>query len=65
MIDRLLTLPEVAVILRCPEQTIRYWRGHGHGPRSFKIGRRVCYRESDVQAWINAQMNASSMQVPA
>jgi excisionase family DNA binding protein len=48
----LMTLPEVAEAVRAPEGTLRYWRHRGEGPPSFRIGRRVVYRRSDVEAWI-------------
>lgn len=53
--DQLLTLGEVAALLRTPPATLRYWRHVGTGPQSFKIGRRVVYREGDVFAWVDAQ----------
>ena len=48
----LLTTPEVAMITRTPASTLRNWRNTGAGPRSFRLGKRVVYRHSDVQAWI-------------
>ena len=53
--DRLLTITEVADLVRGTIATPRWWRHIGEGPRSFKIGRRVFYRESDVLAWIEHQ----------
>lgn len=53
--DRLLVIREVAARTRAPEATVRYWRHLGTGPTSFKLGRRVVYRERDVEAWINAR----------
>ena len=44
---------EVAELLRTTPETVRYWRHVGKGPRSFKVGRRVLYAESDVAAWID------------
>ena len=55
MNDRLLTIAEVSEMLRGPIATLRWWRHIGEGPRSFKIGRTVFYRESDVLAWIELQ----------
>ena len=54
--ERLLTTAEVAAITRAPEATVRYWRHAGTGPASFRIGRRVVYREQDVQRWIEHRM---------
>ena len=57
--DELLTISEVAAIVRAPIATMRYWRHLGTGPRSFRLGRRVVYRVGDLQAWIDTQANAS------
>ncbi len=54
--DRVLTLNEVAEMIRVPAAILRYWRHVGTGPESFKMGpRRVVYREQDVLKWIDAQ----------
>jgi DNA-binding transcriptional MerR regulator len=52
----LLTMDEVAERLRSPISTLRFWRHSGTGPASFKVGRRVVYREADVLAWLDEQM---------
>src|SRR5450631_4139964 len=57
--DDLLTIREVAAIVRAPIATLRYWRHLGAGPRSFRLGRRVVYRVADLRAWIDAQAGAS------
>ena len=58
--DRVLTLNEVAEMIRVPAATLRYWRHQGTGPQSFKMGpRRVMYRERDVLAWIDTQYAGS------
>lgn len=51
----LLTLTEAAALLRAPVATLRWWRHNGIGPHSFKIGRHVMYRQTDLNAWIEAQ----------
>lgn len=56
----LLTVPEVAEILRKPTGTLRYWRSVGEGPRSMKIGSTVVYERSDLEAWIKAQRDATA-----
>ena len=53
--DQLLTITETAELLRTPVATLRWWRHTGQGPRSFKIGRRVTYRRSDLEDWTEAQ----------
>lgn len=47
-----LTTEEVADWLRTSPETVRFWRHVGKGPRSFKIGRRVLYARSDVEAYV-------------
>ena len=53
--DELLTISEVAAIVRAPVATMRYWRHLGTGPRSFRLGRRVLYRRDDLRSWIDAR----------
>lgn len=55
VVTKLLRLSEVAEITGIPEATLRFWRHQGTGPKSARLGRRVVYREADVQAWIDAQ----------
>jgi predicted DNA-binding transcriptional regulator AlpA len=52
---KLLRLPEVAALTGIPENTLRFWRHQGTGPKSAKLGRRLVYREEDVVAWIDRQ----------
>ena len=54
-LPRLLTLNEVAEILRKTPAQMRWMRHQGTGPRSAKIAGRILYREQDVTDWINAQ----------
>jgi len=58
--DKLLTIAEVSIITRLPQGTLRYYRSLGKGPQSAKFGKRVVYRESDVEAWIAAQFRTAS-----
>jgi len=53
--DELLTIAEVADVLRVPVATLRYWRHLGTGPRSFRVGRGVRYWRSEVSGWLHAQ----------
>ncbi len=53
--DELLTIAEVAAIVRAPVATLRYWRHLGTGPRSFRVGRGVRYWRTDVTAWLEQQ----------
>lgn len=47
-----LTTEEVATMLRTSPESVRYWRHVGKGPRSFRIGKRVLYAATDVEAFI-------------
>ena len=49
-----LTTTEVAGLLRCAPETVRYWRHVRKGPKSFKVGRRVLYAREDVERFIAA-----------
>ena len=62
MVDRILTTSEVSRLTSVPIPTLRWWRHQGMGPRSFKLGpRKVMYKESDVQAWLDEQYNADEV----
>ena len=58
-IGDLLTLREVAELLRVPDATLRYWRHCKTGPNSYKIGRHVRYRRQDVHTWLRNQRSDS------
>lgn len=61
MIEELLTVDEVAAILRKPVGTLYYWRSKGDcGPDSFKVGSTVLYERSEVERYIAAQREATS-----
>lgn len=55
---KLLTLDETSLLTRTPVATLRYWRHLGTGPKSFRLGRRVVYRETDVMDWLEQQYAA-------
>lgn len=59
----MLTLHEVAEMLRVPDATLRYWRHCKTGPDSYKIGRHVRYRRQDVHAWLRGQRSDGSSDV--
>jgi predicted DNA-binding transcriptional regulator AlpA len=54
----LLTMQEVADVVRVPVATLRYWRHLGTGARSFRIGRSVRYWRTEVFAWLDDQANS-------
>lgn len=51
---------EVAQWIRQNPRTLRLWRSLGTGPKWAKLGRRIVYRRSDVQAWIDEQFEANA-----
>ncbi|MEE1617323.1 helix-turn-helix transcriptional regulator [Brachybacterium sp. J153] len=56
----MLTEQDVVNMTGLARGTLAYWRHAGQGPRSYKLGRRVRYDESDVLAWIQQQKAATS-----
>ncbi len=55
--DDLMSIKEVATLVRVPEATLRYWRHLGSGPRSFRVGRSVRYWRTEVALWLENQTN--------
>ncbi|HET6753778.1 MAG TPA: helix-turn-helix domain-containing protein [Jiangellaceae bacterium] len=47
-----LTTAEVAHLLRTSPESVRYWRHVGRGPKSFRVGRKVLYDRTDVEAFV-------------
>lgn len=59
-VDALLTIEEVAKLLRMPVATVRYWaRVLGTGPRGFIVGRRLRYWRQDVIDWLDEQCEST------
>ena len=54
---QLLTTAQVAEIVHAPEDTIRYWRSRGTGPRYARVGKRVLYRAADVERWLDSRFD--------
>lgn len=57
--DRLCTVGEVAEYLRVPVKTLYYWRCHGLGPRSSRLGKHLRYRSQDVREWVESQTTSN------
>ena len=53
--DELLSIAEVAAMVRVPIATLRYWRHLDTGPHSFRIGRSVRYWRTEVLRWLEDQ----------
>lgn len=58
--EPLLRIGHVSEWTGVSENTLRFWRHQGTGPKSAKLGRRIVYREADVLAWIDAQFDQSA-----
>jgi predicted DNA-binding transcriptional regulator AlpA len=56
---------ETAEILRLSERTLERHRLSGEGPPFVKLGRRVVYRRSDIEAWTRANTRRSTSEARA
>jgi excisionase family DNA binding protein len=59
--DELLTIDEVAAMLKVPVGTLRKWRSAGSGPEGFRIGKYIRFRRSSVDRFI-VELEASANQ---
>lgn len=55
----LMTVDEVAKLLRVGRKTLLNWRPLGLGPRGFRVGGSVRYQRSEVLRWITEQEAAA------
>lgn len=60
MTDDILFVEDVAELLRVPISTLHTWRNLNRGPVSFKIGTRIRYRRSAVEAFVASQEAATA-----
>lgn len=56
-LSRLLTVQELADLLRVPVKTIYTWRYKGIGPPAVPLGRYLRFRAEDVAAWLDARVD--------
>ncbi|MFZ0013294.1 MAG: helix-turn-helix domain-containing protein [Acidimicrobiia bacterium] len=56
----LLSPQQVAEYLGIPVATLHQWRYRREGPPGFRVGRHVRYRRSDVDDWIERQLEDSN-----
>jgi len=56
----LLTLPEAAAYLNMTEKSLRWLRYTGEAPRAAKIGGRVVFRRSEIDAWLDEKFEVSA-----
>lgn len=53
--EPLMTIDEVAEYLRVPVLTVRWLRKEGRFAPAIKVGRRLAWQQSVVEAWVDAQ----------
>jgi predicted DNA-binding transcriptional regulator AlpA len=57
-LNEILLLEEVSEMTRLPRATLRFYRHRGQGGlKSFRLGNRVVYKRTDVEAWIESRYN--------
>jgi hypothetical protein len=56
----LLTVGEVAALLRCSISSLNKWRCLGGGPDFVKVGSRVRYRLTDIATWVKDETRSST-----
>ena len=56
---------EAAKLLRLSPRTLERQRLDGTGPKFVKLGRRVLYRASDLEAWLQNRTFQSTSEVDA
>ncbi|WP_329248066.1 helix-turn-helix domain-containing protein [Streptomyces canus] len=59
-----LNLPKAAEYLGISPNTLYVWRHRRQGPPSFRMGRRVMYRITVLDAWVRSQEQADSRSNP-
>jgi predicted DNA-binding transcriptional regulator AlpA len=52
---RLLDTSQAAEFLRLKRSTLETWRSAMCGPSYVKVGRRVLYREADLERWLTSR----------
>lgn len=52
VIEPVLTLRELAAHLCVSAQTLYDLRSRGRGPRGFRVGRELRFRQSEIDAWL-------------
>ncbi len=57
-VEALLTVEDLAEMLRLPKRTLYSWRLNGEGPASIPMGRTLRYRLSVVNEWLDSLQSA-------
>jgi len=57
-LDELLSPQDLASYLDVPVSTLYDWRWRGEGPKGFRAGKHIRYRLSDIEEWIQKQIDS-------
>lgn len=57
----LLSVQELASLLKVPVQTIYYWRYRGDGPKPIRVGKHLRFDPADVERWLEHRKGASAL----
>jgi excisionase family DNA binding protein len=55
----LMTIPQLCEYLNVEVSTVYMWRTRGRGPRGFRVGKKILFRQTDVVAWLEEQRRRS------
>lgn len=55
-----LRVTQAAHYLGLSVNTLNKWRVQGRGPNFVKLGRAVCYKQSELDAWLDRQVHSST-----
>jgi predicted DNA-binding transcriptional regulator AlpA len=61
--SKLNSVEETAAKIGMAVSTLNKWRVKGFGPRFIKLGKRVLYRDEDIELFINSSIRRSTSEV--
>lgn len=53
-------IPETADQIGVKPSCLAKWRVTGEGPKFVKLGKRVAYRQQDIDSWIESKVRSST-----
>ena len=56
-LEPLIDVQQLADYLDVPVKTLYAWRYRREGPPAFRVGRHLRYRRTDIQRWIQQQID--------
>jgi excisionase family DNA binding protein len=57
----LMTVDEVAAVVRVNRKTVLNWRAQGLAPEGFRVGKAVLFHRDAVQAWLEKRREADAI----